>query len=72
MESHSFPFVVAFIEPAIDPTEDVKEEVLRRLEFFVTTVQNLLKNAAIKAQHSWWPIKGSKAIREPSLAFQFR
>jgi hypothetical protein len=58
------------LNPVIDPNEDVeKEEVLRRLEFFITTVQTRRKDAAIKAQHSWWPMKGSKATREPFLGF---
>jgi hypothetical protein len=62
--------LLLLLNPVIDPNEDVgKEEVLRRLEFFVTTVQTRRKNAAIKAQHSWWPMKGSKAIREPFLGF---
>jgi hypothetical protein len=47
----------------------VKEEVLRRLKFFVGTVQARNQNASIKSQYSWWPINGSNATREPFSGF---
>jgi hypothetical protein len=32
------------------------EEVLRRLKFLVATIQTWSQNAALKSDHSWWPL----------------
>ena len=43
--------------------------MLRRLKFFVNTVQARNQNASIKSQYSWWPLNGSNATREPFSGF---
>jgi hypothetical protein len=58
------------LNSVVDRNEPVvKEEVLRRLKFFVNTVQARNQNASIKSQHSWWPLNGSNATREPFSGF---
>jgi hypothetical protein len=48
----------------------VKEEVLRRLKFFVNTVQAREQNASMKSQCSQWPLKGHGHDIERSVGQQ--
>jgi hypothetical protein len=58
------------LNSVVDRNEPVvKEEVLRRLKFFVNTVQARNQNASMKSQCSWWPLNGSNATREPFSGF---
>jgi hypothetical protein len=46
------------------------EEVLQRLKFLVATIQARTQNAALKSNHSWWPLRQSKASREHFLGYK--
>jgi hypothetical protein len=70
MESAPFLLLLLLLNP-IDPTEDVgKEEVLRHLEFFVTTVQTRRKNACNKSTALMVAYKGVQKLSE-SLPWLF-
>jgi hypothetical protein len=45
-------------------------EVLRRLKCWVETIQARTQDAVVKSDHSWWPLRESKAAREPFLGYQ--
>jgi hypothetical protein len=45
-------------------------EVLRRLNCWAETIQARKQNAALKSDHSWWPLKESKAARESFLGYK--
>jgi hypothetical protein len=38
-------------------------EVLRRLKCWVETIQEWSQDDAVKSDHSWWPLRESKAAR---------
>jgi hypothetical protein len=66
-------FLVIFNHVVADneTKEDIEsDEVLRRLKLFAETIQARTQDAVLKSDHSWWPLRESKAAREPFLGYK--
>jgi hypothetical protein len=42
---------------------------MRRLKLLVETIQARTKDSTLKSDHSWWPLRQSKAAQEPFLGY---